>query len=151
MKKAILHDLKIWRPKTWKYSQCFLTEISFHSWGLVLFKLSHSTTKKRNNDPLQANKHKKKAKELNTCCTNVSWELYVYLFVVTKFEVFAAMIFRLESSLVFLSYLSCRPRLSDHVLFPEWRRHISKAVLVLTLFLLVLLLMELKRDRFAVN
>lgn len=61
-KKAILHDLKIWRPKTWKYSQCFLTEISFHSWRLVLFKLSHSTTKKRNNDPLQAKKTHKKSK-----------------------------------------------------------------------------------------
>jgi len=62
-------NLKIWRPKTWKYSQCFLTEISLHSWGLVLFKLSHSTTKKRNNDPLKANKQK--TKELITCCRNV--------------------------------------------------------------------------------
>ena len=85
----------------------------------------------------------KKPKELNTCCTNVSWELYVYLFAVSKFEVFAVMIFRLESSLVlFFIYIPIMP---SAIKWPcassKWRRYISKVVLVLTLSLLVLLLM----------
>ena len=111
----------------------FQTIVYQGGWYLFLTKLARPTTITSHSASLQQNLTVPWITFhliYNTRASKVCWEGFTSYFVVSKFEVFAAMNSVSSSPVSFLFFFSWRLRIGDHEHFPECRYHVLKDVFV---------------------